>query len=186
MLLPFTYEEETNGLQSPSYLTCFFAFLASFASASDTGQLYAGMYPDDFWRNTEILNSVATWAGKPMTFGGTFLDASEDPSNIMEKLEPKVLTIAQGSSVTLNLSYDYTPGFIAYAPNPSEVTLESPPQGIEAEPVSFLRNDEDVMTIRAATNAPLGTFTIQALQRESGTGRLFDQETLELTIVASN
>jgi hypothetical protein len=55
--------------------------------ASDTGQLYAGMYPDDFWRNTEILNSLAAWAGKPMTFGGTFLDASEDSSNIMEKLE---------------------------------------------------------------------------------------------------
>ena len=62
-------------------------FFASLAFASDTGQLYAGMYPDDFWRNTEILNSVASWAGKPMTFGGTFLDASEDPSNIIEKLE---------------------------------------------------------------------------------------------------
>jgi Glycosyl hydrolase family 26 len=51
------------------------------------GTLYAGMYPDDFWENTEILNNAASWAGKRMTFGGTFLDASEDPSNIMEKLD---------------------------------------------------------------------------------------------------
>jgi hypothetical protein len=58
-----------------------------FTFASDTGQLYAGMYPDDFWRNTEILNSVASWAGKRLTFGGTFMDAFEDTSNIVEKLE---------------------------------------------------------------------------------------------------
>jgi hypothetical protein len=57
------------------------------AFASDTGQLYAGMYPDDFWRNTEILNAVADWSGKRMTFGGTFIDAAEDTSNIVEKLE---------------------------------------------------------------------------------------------------
>jgi hypothetical protein len=57
------------------------------AFASDTGQLYAGIYPDDFWHNTEILNGVASWAGKRMTFGGTFIDASEDTSNIVEKLE---------------------------------------------------------------------------------------------------
>jgi Glycosyl hydrolase family 26 len=61
--------------------------LPSLSFASNSGTLYAGMYPDDFWRNTEILNSVAAWTGKPMTFGGTFLDASEDPSNIIEKLE---------------------------------------------------------------------------------------------------
>jgi hypothetical protein len=57
------------------------------AVASDTGQLYAGMYPDDFWRNAEILNGVAGWAGKRITFGGTFIDAAEDTSNIVEKLE---------------------------------------------------------------------------------------------------
>jgi Glycosyl hydrolase family 26 len=61
--------------------------LSTLAFASDTGQLYAGLYPDDFWANTEILNNAATWAGKRLTFGGTFLDASEDPSNITEKLE---------------------------------------------------------------------------------------------------
>jgi hypothetical protein len=74
-------------MKKPRLLSLVLAILSSFAFASDTGQLYAGIYPDDFWRNTDILNSVASWAGKPMTFGGTFLDASEDPSNIMEKLE---------------------------------------------------------------------------------------------------
>jgi hypothetical protein len=62
-------------------------FFSSFVGASDTGQLYAGMYPDDFWRNAEILNGVASWAGKRVTFAGTFIDASEDTSNIVEKLE---------------------------------------------------------------------------------------------------
>lgn len=61
--------------------------LPSLAFASDTGQVYAGMYPDDFWANTDIMNAAASWAGKRLTLSGTFLDASEDPSNIMEKLE---------------------------------------------------------------------------------------------------
>jgi hypothetical protein len=68
-------------------LTLASLFCSGFAFASDTGHLYAGMYPDDFWRNTDILNGVAAWTGKPLTFGGTFLDASEDPDNIVEKLE---------------------------------------------------------------------------------------------------
>lgn len=61
--------------------------LGGAASGSNGGLLYAGMYPDDYWRNTEILNSVAAWAGKPMTFGGTFVDAGDDVSNIDVKLE---------------------------------------------------------------------------------------------------
>jgi hypothetical protein len=63
------------------------SLFARLAFASDTGQLYAGMYPDDFWRNADILNGVAAWAGKQMTFSGTFIDAAEDTSNIVEKLE---------------------------------------------------------------------------------------------------
>lgn len=61
--------------------------LTSATSASPTGHLYAGMYPNDFWRNAEILNAVAEWTGKPMTFGGTFIDAAEDVANIDAKLE---------------------------------------------------------------------------------------------------
>ena len=57
------------------------------ASADNAGQLYAGMYPDDFWRNAEILGAVAGWAGKPMTFGGTFVDAADHVDNVAVKLE---------------------------------------------------------------------------------------------------
>ncbi len=102
------------------------------------------------------------------------------------KLEPKVLTIAQGSSATLNVSYIYIPGFIAYPATPSQVTLESPPQGIEAEPVIFEVNHEGVMTISAANDAALGTFSVKVLQRRDGTGLLFDEAILELTVVAPN
>lgn len=49
--------------------------------------LYAGIYPDDFWRNAEILDRIAAWAGQRMTLGGTFIDAGEATSNITEKLE---------------------------------------------------------------------------------------------------
>ena len=61
--------------------------LSGAVAASETGQLFAGMHPNDFWRNAEILNAVAAWTGKPMTFGGTFVDAAEDESNIDVKLE---------------------------------------------------------------------------------------------------
>jgi len=61
--------------------------MAGASMGSNSGQLYAGMYPDDFWRNAEILNSVASWAGKPMTFGGTFVAAADDVGNIDVKLE---------------------------------------------------------------------------------------------------
>jgi hypothetical protein len=82
-----------------------------------------------------------------------FFSGCQFAYSYMLKLEPKVLTIAQGNLATLKVSYDYTPGFIAYAPTPSEVTLESPPQGVEAQPVSFIESHEGVMTISAASDA---------------------------------
>jgi hypothetical protein len=52
--------------------------------------------------------------------------------------------------------------------------------------VNFIENNEGVMTISAAPDAALGTFTVTVLQRASDREKLLDEKTLELTIVAPN
>jgi hypothetical protein len=57
------------------------------ATASGSGRLYAGMYVDGFWEHAAIIEAVGAWAGRRLTFSGTFLSVQEDRDNVVEKLE---------------------------------------------------------------------------------------------------
>jgi hypothetical protein len=92
------------------------------AMASGSGRLYAGMYVDGFWEHAATVEAVGAWAGRRLTFSGTFLSVQEDRDNVVEKLEqawrarttPFVNVEVPGSAASVNRgSFDDLLGALA-------------------------------------------------------------------------
>ncbi len=108
-----------------------------------------------------------------LSLSGCFLNQSS-----ILTLKPTKLSIVQGSTATLELSYDLQGGLYF---NIVTLSLENPPQGISAEKVLLNKtNTPFPMTISATENATLGVFTLEVIQESY---KAFDSATLELTVL---
>jgi hypothetical protein len=118
------------------------------------------------------------------------LSSCSDPTYAEITLEPRELTVVQGETATLMVNYTVvTPFSLATLgrPEPLTVVLEKPHQGIQAEPLVILiyksRAGSEQMTITAAKDAALGTFTINLAQDSAYDAH---RVPLELKVVAPN
>ncbi len=113
-----------------------------------------------------------------------FLSSCQLRASYTLRLEPQKLTIKQGGTATLNVSYDYQSGLGFLGPNPTKVSLENPPRGVQADPVELHKILAPTpMTITVASDAALGTFQMNVIQVYVDE---VDRAVLELTIVAAD